>query len=87
MPLPTIPKHLLTGEFKDFIDWAINNRKLDQCISVDMDVDVKEDSFTSGDEELNKISYVKHLPSYNFILGTGLYDNDIRKELKSIKED
>lgn len=41
----------------------------------------------SRNEELNKISYVKHLPSYNFILGTGLYDNDIRKELKSIKEE
>ena len=56
MPLPTIPKHLLTGEFKDFIDWAISNRKLDQCISVDMDVDVK-----AGVDKLNLDS---HLDSY-----------------------
>ena len=54
MPLPTIPKHLLTGEFKDFIVWAINNRKLDQCISVDMDVDVKEDV-----DKLNLDSYLE----------------------------
>ena len=40
----------------------------------------------SRDEELNKISYVKHIPSYNFILGTGLYDNDIQRDLRIIKE-
>ncbi len=40
----------------------------------------------SRDEELNKISYVRHIPSYNFILGTGLYDNDIQRNLKTIKE-
>lgn len=40
----------------------------------------------SRDKELNKISYIKHLPSHDFILGTGLYDNDVRKELKIVKE-
>ncbi len=53
MPLSTIPKHLLTGDFKDFIAWAINNRKLDQCISVDMDVDVK-----AGVDKLNLDSHL-----------------------------
>lgn len=56
MPLPTIPKHLLTGEFKDFITWAISNRKLDQFISVDMVVDVN-----AGVDKLNLDS---HLGSY-----------------------
>lgn len=44
-------------------------------------------SVFNRDKELNKISYVKHLPSYNFIIGTGLYDDDIQKELKIIKKD
>ena len=54
MPLPTIPKHLLTGEFKDFITWAISNRKLDQFISVDMVVDVN-----AGVDKLNLDSYLE----------------------------
>lgn len=38
-------------------------------------------------QELNKISYVHYMPTYNFILGTGLYDNDIEKDLKIIRND
>lgn len=41
----------------------------------------------SRDQELNKISYIKYVPTYNFILGTGLYDNDIQRDLKVIKKD
>lgn len=31
-PLPTIPKHLLTGAFEAFVHWAIHNRSLEQAV-------------------------------------------------------
>lgn len=34
-------------------------------------------------EQSKKISYVKYVPQYEFIIGTGLYTNDIEKKLRN----
>ncbi|OPX55688.1 Methyltransferase domain-containing protein [Oceanospirillum multiglobuliferum] len=32
MPLPTLPKKLLTGDFSEFTTWALHNRKINQVV-------------------------------------------------------
>ena len=35
-------------------------------------------------KQSKKISYIKYLPTYNFVIGTGLYTNDLQNDIKRI---
>lgn len=59
-PLPTLPKNLLTGEFKYFIHWAIENRQLN--ISVDkLNLDHYLEKGQQRVQQIRRMELVQHL--------------------------
>lgn len=59
-PLPTLPKNLLTGEFKYFIHWAVENRQLN--IAVDkLNLDIYLEKGQQRVQQIRRMELVQHL--------------------------
>ena len=59
-PLPTLPKNLLTGEFKYFIHWAVENRQLN--IAVDkLNLDLYLEKGQQRVQQIRRMELVQHL--------------------------
>lgn len=59
-PLPTLPKNLLTGEFKYFIHWAVENRQLN--IAVDkLNLDFYLEKGQQRVQQIRRMELVQHL--------------------------
>lgn len=67
-PLPAFPKKLLSGEFKDFVHWALINRKLqsEHCSTVDLpfsDAELSQ-ALLDGEARLLRVRKLEWLQSH-----------------------
>lgn len=73
----------------------LEDKKLKENITLVVNAALKEhstfieyrqsDNLFKDFEQSKKISYLKYIPKFEFIIGTGIYTNDLNKEVSNIK--